>query len=455
MDTPAVGGLFRNVTRAAKPIVLFLLVALVVAGVAGWSLRNRGFKAQSIPLGGGQLTLASVQGGHFHANPFDTPWKLWFARIPPAWISRLKISFPKAIQNSGGSDTNAFLTCWFTWNTNFSAAGAMPGNSALGIHVADDEGNVFGSVQGAGANGTTRANNPWEAHRLNIVPRRSEWLRILVSDSPWSGKSLGEFRVRNPLWDRDSAPFAGNAIPTTSASDDLEATLERFTVVTNRILPQYGKHTARLEFTLRQRGQTTTNWVAYHVASVRDATGNAGDGNSWNHGWDNQRAFVQFSQYPLPHDEPWSMDIEFCQRGGFPTNEVWELKGLQIARAYDGSYPSQSRTNHGSRITLSPVVPDPNGRDFGSGNTNTPVRVLAKLSVDKAPDARRWHTTIVSATDDLGKDVTSNAWSGGDDTREFGFELSPGARSIDLKIAYAPSRMIHFVAKPVPIPAKR
>jgi len=445
----AVCDFIPTLTRALKSLGLPFLLLLALGGIGFWIVQTAPFRTQSIPTRGGELRLVSLQGGHVHANPFESPWTLLLAKIPPGVARILHLPPTPSFPSNGGANTNTFLTCWLLLPSNFPAAPPGVGSPTLGIQIADDHGNLSGEERYGAPAGTNADGRRWESHRINIVPRRSEWIRIRVDDAPWSGTRIGEFRVRNPLWDPKTPPLAGMPLPAKASDGDLEATLERFVVLTNNPAAMSGTfqraNAARLEFTLHEGGTPTTNWVAYHVADVRDATGNQSDGNSWNHGWQSGRSYVQFSQHPLPHDEAWRTDVEFCQRSGFPAHEVWRLRHLPIA-ASDAGYAAATNTLHGTEITLQSVVNDPDYRNLV--DTNPPVHVLVKLKAAKSPDSRRWHLTIARAVDDLGKDVTGNAWNGSDDKREFMLQLSPGAKAVDVDVAFAPARRMVFVARP-------
>lgn len=424
---------------ARTPLLLLLVVALAVGFVA-WRQRHAVFLRQSVAVKGGELTLESVQGGAMHVNPFGPPWHPWVARLPDSWLRRLKVVPSTSL---GASGTNRILSCWIAYPSNFTVGPRGGTGPGLGVWILDDLGNESEAFHGTLPMGGTRDGRAWEVHRVDIVPRRSEWLRVRVDDSPWFGKKVAEFRVRNPLIDTTTPAFQGKPLPLTGSDGDLEARLERFVVLTNAVgRPSQRGSAARLEFALRQQGAPTTNWVAYHVASVEDATGNRGDGNSWQHGWEGGRAFVEFAQTPLPHVEPWKVRVEFCQRTGFPDSALWRLRGIPVASSSVG-HPRQTNQLHGVPIRFLGVWSD--RRDPGPTD---PVDVRLKVASGRPPDSRRWHLTLARAVDNLGKDVTANSWSGADDEREFQLKLSPGATSLDVDIAYEPSRMIDFVARP-------
>jgi hypothetical protein len=285
---------------------------------------------------------------------------------------------------------------------------------------------------------------------MSVFPRRSPELRIRIYDSPWSqGKFLHEFRIRNPgLVPLDETPpLVTLPFPQPQSAGDLEATLTSLTVGPSDEWQPTATNVyrrARLEFTCRQAGQPTTNWVAYHVREASDATGNTTDGNHWNHGWSEDRTFVSFARWPLPESEPWKLKVEFCQRAGFPTNELWEARNIPIL-TNSAKFPTLSNQLSGAAIRIERLGPPEHG---SYAHSDTHAIELEVMADSKKPDDRRWHLTIARAVDSTGRDVTANGWSGSDDSRTFSFNVSTNATSLDVWIAYAPSRRLEFTAQP-------
>ncbi len=429
-----------------------LLVPLM--GVLFWLSRpgTLGFPMQEARLTNGMvLRLISVQYGNYHVDPFTPPWKQWLTRIPPSWSRRLKLNLPA---NLGAGPTNQSLSVWLT----VSKVTTATGQQSFGVRVGNDQDDFAGSNGSLFPVGKTPDGIHYEGHRLGIFPRRSPELRLRIYDTPWGGgKLLHEFRIPNPalIPPGTLTPWVAQASPPTSSDGDLKARLESFTVTPEPRTPNpdSAERKTRLEFTLQQGGQPTTNWVAYHVDSASDATGNLGDGNNWNHGWAKDRAFVEFSHWPLPAGEPWKLGVEFCQRSGFPTNEVWEVRNVPIQKPGE-TLPLLTHELHGKPLTIVRLGPP----KWGSSEYGDTRQVTLDLKVNGKPDDRRWHLTIVQALDSTGRDVTANSWGGSDDQRDFTFQVSTNAVSMDFWIAYAPRRMIEFIAQPTlvtpPTPAR-
>jgi hypothetical protein len=436
---------------------LALLSVVPVVGLVVW-LNQPGVLRfpvqQTVLTNGTTLQLVSVQHGRFHYDPFTPPWQQWASRLPESWTRRLKLKLPPNLNVAG---SNAVLSVWLT----ASKAPANINQPAYGIRVGDDDGNFAGDDGGLPfAAGKTPLIAHYEAHRVAIFPRRARELRIRIYDDPWSqDEFLHEFRIPNPDPTSTEAlpPLVAQPLPQSQASGDLEATLVHFDVQPSSegsANPDPISRKARLEFTMRQAGQPTTNWVSYHVRKVSDATGNEGDGNNWDHGWDKDRAFVAFSRWPLPVGEPWRMEVEFCQQHGFASNELWEVRKIPIQTAGTTLTPMTNQL-HGTEVRITGLRPR-----YWDESAYGGKRVI-ELKVTAVPprDNRRWHLTIAKAIDSTGLDVTSNGWSGGDERREFSFQVATNATSIDVWIAYAPSRFMEFTAQPTlntgPVKAQR
>lgn len=423
-----------------------LLAGIACAGFVLWRSVNAplGFAAQQVTLTNGTvLRLVSVQHGKTHLDPFSPPWKQWMSRLPEPWTRKLKLNLPANLNTSG---SNSVLSVWLT----SSKAAANPNQQSFGVLIGDDSGNFAGSSSGFGfSNGKTPVVPHYEGHRMSVFPRRSPELRIRIYDSPWSrGNFLHEFRIRNPgvVPLDETPPLVAGPLPQPQSAGDLEATLTSLTVEPSDGWQPTDTNVyrrARLEFTCRQAGQPTTNWVAYHVREATDATGNSTDGNNWNHGWSEDRTFVSFARWPLPESEPWKMKVEFCQRAGFPTNELWEARNIPIL-TNSAKFPALTNQLAGAPIVIERLGPPEHGSYAHSDTHSIELEVMA----GSKPDDRRWHLTIARAVDSTGREVTANSWSGSDDDRTFSFNVSTNATSLDVWIAYAPSRLLEFTAQP-------
>jgi len=430
-----------------------LLAGIACAAWLIWQGYNAplGFAAQQVTLTNGTvLRLVSVQYGKNHVDPFSPPWQQWMSRLPEPWTRKLKLNLPRNLNTAG---SNQVLGVWLT----SSKAHANANQKAFGVLVGDDSGNFGGDGNGSGlAIGKTPAVPHYEGHRISVFPRRSPELRIRVYDNPWGhGGFLHEFRIRNPGFvpHGRTPPLVARPLPQAQSAGDLEATLTSLTTGPSDEWDPNGTsfyRKARLEFTCRQGGQPTTNWVAYHVEEVSDATGNLSDGNHWSHGWENDRTFVAFSRWPLPGTEPWKLKVEFCQRAGFPSNELWEARNLPID-TNAAMLPNLTNQLAGVPVRITRIGPPKYGNQ---PNDRTTRAIELEVAADSKPDARRWHLTIARAVDSTGRDVSANSWSGSDESRTFILNVATNATTLDVWLAYAPSRMLEFTAQPAPAPPK-
>lgn len=401
------------------------------------------FAAREIKLSDGtSLRLVSAQYGVRHFDPFAPLWEQVFGQLPPRLLQMARLP-ASSVRPTG--DTNPVLSCWLA----VPRPAAGPSQPQYGLLVGDDAGDFAHPDTARSWNRTTPDGRNIEGAFFPVFPRRSRELRVRLYDSPWGdGKFLHEVRIPNPAWASASSlppPWPPAPLPVTASSGDLEATLESLEVLpetTHRAPNDRVRRDGRLEFTMRQSGQPTTNWVAYQVRSLTDASGNRGEGNHWSHGWKDGRAFNQFALGVLPSGEPWQFEVEFCQRSGFAATDLWEVRvPLDLP---EGKMNPLRGTLAGQPVTVVEAK-----RPFWDQGNSGPTRVLeVVVEAPSKPDARRWHLTIARATDSTGRDATANHWHGTDERRTFSFQVSTNATWVDLAAAYVPSRTMTFRAEP-------
>jgi hypothetical protein len=423
-----------------------LLTVLAIVGLTVWIYQasvSRFPIQETVLTNGTTLRLVSARLGQTHTDPFLPFWKQWASGLPKRWTRRVGLNLPPKIEAEG---SHPILSVWLTAST----APPAPGQPAFGVFVGDDDNNFAGPVHDVRSIvGWTPEIPHYEAHGFPIFPRRSRELRIRVYDDPsgW-GRLLHEFRIPNPalVSRNDVPPLVAQPLPQSRTSGDLEATLESLEVWPTPVGMKLGDptwHQAHLGFTLRQGGHPTTNWVAQHIHHLSDATGNEGKGTG-PEGWANGRAFLSFERWALPLTEPWRMEVDFCQRHGFATNELWEVRNVPIGTATTPLIPMTHRMS-GTEVwimSLQHVHPDELGYLGLRG-------VGLMVAAGSPPDSRRWHLTIARAIDSTGRDVTSNQWFGVENNGQFIFNVSTNATSLDLWLAYVPARTMEFTAQPI------
>ncbi|MFM7099871.1 MAG: hypothetical protein ACKO3N_01710 [Verrucomicrobiota bacterium] len=404
----------------------------------------RAFTTQKVQLPDGTvLQLVSAQYGTRHMDPLAPLWEQLLGQLPPRLVQLTRLPL-RSVRTPGA--TNPVLSCWLA--TPRPATG--PIQPLFGLMVGDDHGDfAMADVASSWTRSTPDGRNI-EGSFFPVFPRRARELRLRLYDQPWGdGKLLHEFRIPNPVVALAAPlppPWPPAPPPVTASHGDLEATLQSLEVLpetTHRPPNDRVRRDGRVEFTLRQSGQPTTNWVAYHVVSLSDASGNQGDGNAWTHGWNDGRAYNQFSSGALPSGEPWDLEVEFCQRSGFRTEQLWEAR-VPLGTAEGKLDPMPRGTLAGQPVAVVEAK-----RPSWDRDNSRPTRVLEMVvEASGKPDARRWHLTIARAADSTGRDITANQWHGTDERRTFSFQVSTNATWVDLAITYVPGRPMTFRAEP-------
>ena len=434
--------MFRRFRRA-----FVLLTVPVIVGLAVWIYQARLPRfpiQQTVLTNGTTLQLVSVQYGLSHADPFLPFWKQWASGFPDSWTRRVGLNLPRKIQSKGN---HSILSVWLT----ASKASPTSGDPEYAVFVGDDDNNFAGPVHDVRSIvGWTPEIPYYEAHGFPIFPRRSRELRIRIyDDPPGRGRLLHEFRIPNPalVSTNEVPPFVPQPLPQSRTSGDLEATLESLEVRPTPVGMTLGDptwHQTRLGFTLRQDGLPTTNWVAQRIHHLSDATGNEGQGIG-SHGRTNGRAFLSFTRWALPPSEPWRMEVDFCRRHGFATNELWEVRRIPIATSTFALIPMTNRVS-GTEVRITAFGDSPTDKLRHLGLRS----VVLDVETGPPPDERRWHLTIVRAIDSTGLDVTSSqvVEFESNDQILVTYNVSTNATSLDLRFAYVPARTMEFTAQP-------
>lgn len=436
--------------RSKLRLVLWLMAALVVIGVAIVILtspRKSYLARQSLP-DGSPITLIDLTVGHRHLSPLAPFVDRLGARLPPAWRSRLKFQSPPSTSAEVSSN---YLTVWIT--TPGRSDGTAPRWQLL---VGDDRDN-FSAVNTSYSRpvAVPMASNMWlQGLPLLSWPRRADTLRIqFYDDSSHPPKKLADFRVENPARDRKTRPWSAAPWPVTVKDGDLDFTLTSLWLGLAwpgddwKLRPERDplQRRTRATFRVTKDGQVQTNWNAYHVREIYDATGNWSHGNSFQSTIRNGETMNQFGQLPLPVDEPWRITVQFSRLSGFTPAELHTVKALSMPK--EGKYGSGITNTFGQQklivyweqpwLDKSPyqigarVEPQPRGYGLALIRTNYVYRL-----------------TLVRATDDRGRDVTLKSHGHGPGSTHDILKLEPDATSVDLLLAYHPSRLVTFQAQP-------
>lgn len=420
---------------------MVVLALLLGAFAAAWRLGvARGMRVSVTGSDGVVYTLHTASAGRAFVDPYASAWQRILAGLPSGLAQRFRIPQVARIPNP---TTNEVLNVWLETKAPGGAAA-----QAHGIAVGDASGNFTGSDGGSVRRGKTADGGQFEGHVIRVYPRRSPLLEVRVYPSPWNlSRPVALFRIPNPGVVKGKPPLVGKPLPQLAADGDLEATLEAFEVGPAE-WPRDAdpaQRRVRLEFSVRQGGVGTTNWVSYHVRQARDGMGNVTDGNSWRHGWESGRSHVSYAHWPLPVGEPWEVEVEFCQTDGFEPSRVWELMRLPL-RLDGGVVSGVTNVVEGRVLSVTRLGPS-RTREPQEGGSGRWVELEVTVS-GGAPDGRRWHVSMVRGVDSTGRVLGRSGWSGSDDQRTFDLMVDRQATSVDLWLAYAPSRVLTFCAQP-------
>jgi hypothetical protein len=437
--------------KGVKTKLFALLAVLVVIGVtiAIIATRRKPYLAQHTLPDGKSITLVDMTVGNRHVSPLAPLPDRLGARLPASWRKRLKIQTPPMPSAEVSSN---YLTVWVTVPA--KSDGTAPSS---GLVVADDRDNFSGNNDSYSRPvSVPLASNMW-LQGLPMVswPRRADTLRIQLypDDSSYPRKMVAEFRVKNPGRDRKTRPWPVAPWPVTVKDGDLEFTLTSLWLGLAwqgrdwKLQPQRDplQRATRATFRVTKGGEVQTNWNAYHVREIRDATGNWSHGNGFSSTIREGETMNQFNQLPVPADEPWRMTVEFSRVSGFAADELHIIKGLAMPK--DGEYGRGVTNVIGKQrlivyweqpwLDKSPyqigarIEPEPRGSALALIRTNLTYKV-----------------TLARVTDDRGRDVTIKNHGGGPSSSHDILNLSPDATSVDLVIAYHRTRLIMFQAKP-------
>jgi hypothetical protein len=179
--------------------------------------------------------------------------------------------------------------------------------------------------------------------------------------------------------------------------------------------------------------EVLTNWNAYHVQEIVDATGNWADGNEYVSLIRDGETMNQFKQPPLPAGEAWRMTVEFARASGFSTDELHTVTGISVPPAGQGRVMTNALGTNLLKVSW----------DRRRAEDN-PLRFRATAYAVPSD-----HTlTLVRATDNLGGALSFKS-AGGDGGVAFGeLNLATNATSVELLFAFHRSRLITFQVKP-------
>ena len=283
------------------------------------------------------------------------------------------------------------------------------------------------------------------------------------------------------------AQWTPTPLPDTESDGDLEVTLTKLVAgapvphyqgITNGSVSDPANQCVHLNFDFRQNGQSTTNWNPWPVQTT-DAAGNWSRGliyayptNGVYRIWGRM---INGSYIPPPEhygmdgyyfqpglwpNQPWKVRLEFIQRSGFSDDEIVTFTNIPVKPGTQQDWDDEwdawdvGRTNF--PFTISPATV--NGVNLkllpplllsDQYSTGHPKDINILIGADPGFNPKGMNLTVVSATDDQGRDLWSfeqPAWAG-----HYSIEFArvhDDIKSLNLTLALHKSRFVEFTVKP-------
>jgi len=339
---------------------------------------------------------------------------------------------------------------------------------------------------------------------LSAFPRWEK--ETILRVRPYRGAVVqGEFVLTNPA-PGTVAQWTPKPLPDTESDGDLEVTLTK--LVAGATTPSWAGGTleptndpasqcVHLNFDFRQNGQSTTNWNPWPVRTT-DAAGNWSGGLIYAYPTNGVRRIwgrmINGSNIPTPEDygmdgyyfqpglwrdQAWKVRLEFIQRSGFSGDEMVTFTNLPVKPGSQQDADAEWTAWDANLPFMIPdsTVPTPDTRRR-DGKTNFPFTITPGtangvhlqllppllltnrwqssqkdisviIGTDPNFNPKGMNLTVVSATDDQGRDIWSSetpAWAG-HYSIEFG-NVRADIRSLNLTLALHKSRFVEFTVKP-------
>ncbi len=339
---------------------------------------------------------------------------------------------------------------------------------------------------------------------LSAYPRWDK--ETILRVRPYRGTVVkGEFVLTNPV-PKTFVHWTPKPLPDTESDGDLEVTLTK--LVAGAPTPSWNggsltptndpaNQCVHLNFDFRQNGQSTTNWNPW-PAQTTDAAGNWSQGLIYAYPTNGVRRIwghmMNGSYIPPPEHygmdgyyfqpvlwpyQPWKVRMEFIQRSGFSNDELVTFTNVPVKASSQQDADAEWTAWDANLPFMIPdsTVPTPDTRRR-DGKTNFPFTITPGtaygvhlqllppllltnrwqssqkdisiiIGADPNFNPKGMNLTVVSATDDQGRDVLNSetpAWAG-HYSIEFG-NVRDGIKSLNLKLALHKSRFVEFTIQP-------
>jgi hypothetical protein len=388
---------------------------------------------------GSAITLVAVKAGAQHFAPMASFKQQLAARLPASWNQRLKLSPPPSTYCQFFPSN--YLSVWLLAEKPNSA-----GPPRFDLLLGDEDGSFTCHAEHHGQGVSVPLGPGQWLVGLPVAawPRRADFINIQVFLPTHPDKRLTEFRVKNPGRDQRTPAWEAQPWPITVRDGDLDFTLTSlwlglgsFHGYKDRRLwaaKEPNERSTRATFRVTRGDEVLTNWLAYHVRTIRDATGNWSDGNSFSSAIQNGETFNQFGRPPLPAREAWRLTMEFSRVSGFETGEVYVVRGVAVPPNGSGGTETNALGPHRIEVRWEPKRSD----------SSDPPGFWATVSPTKSDHK----LTLISAKDNRGRNVPCKNHGGGQSVTAEYLTLEPDATSVDLVFAFHRSRLVTFQVKP-------
>src|ERR1017187_508825 len=308
---------------------------------------------------------------------------------------------------------------------------------------------------------------------LSAFPRWDK--ETILRVRPYRGTAVkGEFVLTNPV-PGTITNWTPLPLPQTQSAGDLEVALTRLIAGVPMPYRAGGSRAptndpvnqcVHLDFNFRVNGQSTTNWEAWPVQTT-DAAGNWSRGLIY--GYATNGVFPAnplkdeldgyFYQPGLWPDETWKVRLEFIQRFNFNDDEMVTFTNLPVKpgnqqdaddewSAWDvgkTNFPFTIPPGTVNGVHLKLLPPLLAADQYQSGQK----RISVIIGADPNPHPQELNLTVVAATDDQGRELSSpfgSPWAG-----HYSLELlnvRDDVKALNLKLALHKSRFVEFTVKP-------
>jgi hypothetical protein len=428
------------------PILLVLLAIVIILAA-----RTQG-RPEPLKLPDGSLlTLEAVTYGSRHEVVLG-PWWVKVLRpvVPEGWRHDLYHRFHCRVQSLTAPTPETLVFWTVRRGVQPPVISRIPLYNSPRLVAFDEHGC---EIEAAGY--ATRYFNGWgsseaiEAWVLPVFPRRGKTvgLRAFMLSPEQKWVHAFEWTVRNPT-PGPHPVWQPHPLPLTARTGDLKVTLTGLTggvkLADRGGWPAGGRVLTRATFQVARGGRPANEWEPVGI-QVSDASGNTW--SSLGFPPPESRASKRIAIEGAPwRDEPaWKLRVEMARVTSFTPEELLTFRNLPVPRLDKPAHPNRTLTYHGLRLRLQtisgPFPPRPPPR---KALFNTSLQ----LYLTPPSDAVR--LTLVRATDDRGRPLSVSRFGrrGKDGRHSCGFDLPPGAKSLNLTFALQKSRFVEFLAKP-------